>query len=113
MLLHIVIGPIIVYHDYKVGDMILNEYQFQGMNSETDDEALEFARKEPHFKWPKNEMPYVIDESTIPQGSNERKLLEDTILELNKDLNGCFQFRYVITVFSSRIHRIKLLLLAT
>ena len=44
--------------------------------------------------WPNGEMPVVFDENTIPKGSHERGFIEATMSQMNKELCGCFRFRY-------------------
>ena len=80
-----------------IDDMELSQDQYTTYMS--DGELMSFGRDGISYLWSNAEIPVTFDDATIPVSSSGRQLVEGTMSEMNKELCGCFRFRYIhITV---------------
>ena len=61
----------------------------------SDGELMSFGRDGISYLWSNAEIPVTFDDATIAVSSSGRQLVEGTMSEMNKELCGCFHFRYI------------------
>ena len=85
---------LLISDDYMIDDMALSADQFSTYMGDTNDQRFSFGRKGPEYLWPNREMPVDFDNETMLEQSHGRKFVEGSMSEMNKELCGCFRFRY-------------------
>ena len=97
-----IIDDLEINDEDKVYDMDLSDDIFQGLTGDygdyyDDEENFDFGSVYPNqtaFRWPDGIIPYQFNESLSFECEYKRKI-QDAIIFLNTNLEGCIYFRYV------------------